>query len=124
MLLDGRYGRGSDVTGDRVRSHEGGWMMARELLSQTELDELAGELTGWDVSAASLARTYRFGNFVEAFGFMASAALVAEKMDHHPNWSNVYNSVEVSLNTHDRGGVTELDAALARAMDSLAGRTG
>ena len=98
--------------------------MARELLSQTELDELAGELTGWDVSAASLARTYRFGNFVEAFGFMASAALVAEKMDHHPNWSNVYNSVDVSLNTHDRGGVTELDAALARAMDGLAGRTG
>ena len=98
--------------------------MARELLSQTELDELAGELTGWDVSTASLARTYRFGNFVEAFGFMASAALVAEKMDHHPNWSNVYNSVEVSLNTHDRGGVTELDAALARAMDALARRTG
>ena len=97
--------------------------MARELLSQTELDQLAAELADWDVSAEALARTFRFANFVEAFGFMASAALVAEKMDHHPNWSNVYNSVEVSLNTHDRGGVTELDAALARAMDGLAGRT-
>ncbi|MDE0677011.1 MAG: 4a-hydroxytetrahydrobiopterin dehydratase [Acidimicrobiaceae bacterium] len=95
--------------------------MARELLSEDELEALAAELGAWDVSGSELRRTFRFGNFVEAFGFMAAAALVAEKMDHHPNWSNVYSTVEVALNTHDRGGVTELDAALARAMDGLAG---
>lgn len=95
--------------------------MARELLSEDELAALATELESWDVSERELQRTFRFGNFVEAFGFMAAAALVAEKMDHHPNWSNVYSTVEVALNTHDRGGVTELDAALARAMDGLAG---
>lgn len=95
--------------------------MARELLSQDELAALTAELEAWEVSGAELRRTFRFASFVEAFGFMASAALVAEKMDHHPNWSNVYSTVEVALNTHDRGGVTELDAALARAMDALAG---
>lgn len=98
--------------------------MARELLSEDELAALDAELGAWDVSGAELRRTFRFGNFVEAFGFMAAAALVAEKMDHHPNWSNVYSTVEVALNTHDRGGVTELDAALARAMDGLAGDAG
>lgn len=95
--------------------------MARELLSEEELGALAAELGNWDVSGSELQRTFRFGSFVEAFGFMASAALVAEKMNHHPNWSNVYSTVEVALNTHDRGGVTELDAELARAMDGLAG---
>ncbi|WP_419552261.1 4a-hydroxytetrahydrobiopterin dehydratase [Candidatus Poriferisodalis sp.] len=95
--------------------------MARELLSQDELAGLAADLGEWAVSGSELRRTFRFGNFVEAFGFMTSAALVAEKMNHHPNWSNVYSTVEVALNTHDRGGVTELDAALARAMDGLAG---
>ena len=94
--------------------------MARELLNEAALAALGDELAEWNVSGAELKRTFRFANFVEAFGFMAAAALVAEKMDHHPNWSNVYSSVEVSLNTHDRGGVTELDAALARAMDRLA----
>lgn len=98
--------------------------MARELLTQDELAALATELEAWDVSGAELRRTFRFGGFVEAFGFMASAALVAEKMDHHPNWSNVYSTVEVALNTHDRGGVTELDAALARAMNDLAPNVG
>lgn len=95
--------------------------MARELLSQDELAALVAELEAWEVSGSELRRTFRFENFVEAFGFMAAAALVAEKMDHHPNWSNVYSTVEVALNTHDRGGVTELDAALARAMNGLAG---
>ena len=98
--------------------------MARELLTQDELSELAAELGAWEVSGSELRRTFRFGNFVEAFGFMAAAALVAEKMDHHPNWSNVYSTVEVALNTHDRGGVTELDAELARSMDGLAGAAG
>ena len=94
--------------------------MARELLSEGELEALALELEHWDVSGSELRRTFRFTSFVEAFGFMASAALVAERMNHHPNWSNVYNNVEVALNTHDRGGVTELDARLARSMSGLA----
>ena len=62
-----------------------------------------------------------FKDFNEAFGFMARAALVAEKMDHHPEWFNVYKTVEVTLSTHDAGGVTELDVKLAQEMDKMAG---
>ncbi len=98
--------------------------MACELLSDDALEALATEMDDWDVSGRELRRTFGFASFVEAFGFMASAALVAEKMNHHPNWSNVYSTVEVTLSTHDRGGVTELDAELARAMDGLAGAAG
>ena len=70
----------------------------------------------------AIARKFTFADFNEAFGFMTRAALVAEKMDHHPEWSNVYKHVEVTLSTHDAGGVTEKDIALAKAMDSLAPR--
>ncbi len=69
----------------------------------------------------AIARKFTFKDFNEAFGFMARAALVAEKMDHHPEWSNVYKTVEVVLSTHDAGGVTEKDVALAKAMDGFAG---
>jgi 4a-hydroxytetrahydrobiopterin dehydratase len=69
----------------------------------------------------AIARTFRFKDFNEAFGFMARVALLAEKMDHHPEWFNVYNRVEVTLATHDAGGVTEKDIAMARAMDAYAG---
>jgi len=69
----------------------------------------------------ALQRTFKFKDFSEAFGFMARAALVAEKMDHHPEWSNVWNRVEVTLSTHSAGGLTELDLALAAAMDKIAG---
>ena len=68
----------------------------------------------------AITRTYTFANFVEAFGFMARAALEAEKMGHHPEWFNVYKTVEVTLSTHDAGGLTELDAKLAAKMDTLA----
>ncbi|HEY1638317.1 MAG TPA: 4a-hydroxytetrahydrobiopterin dehydratase [Rhizomicrobium sp.] len=68
----------------------------------------------------AIMRTFRFKDFNTAFGFMARVALVAEKMDHHPEWFNVYNRVEVTLATHEAGGVTEKDIALARAMDSYA----
>ena len=95
--------------------------MARELLSEDELAALAAGLESWEVSGRELRRTFRFGSFVEAFGFMTSAALVAEKLNHHPDWSNVYSTVEVALSTHDRCGVTELDVELAHAMDGLAG---
>ncbi len=77
---------------------------------------------GWthDAKRDAITRTYKFANFVEAFGFMTRAALHAEKLNHHPEWSNVYNSVTVTLTTHDAGGLTELDAKLAARMDRLA----
>jgi 4a-hydroxytetrahydrobiopterin dehydratase len=81
------------------------------------------KLNGWsEVSGrAAIARKFTFKDFNQAFGFMTRAALVAEKMDHHPEWFNVYKTVEVTLSTHDAGGVTELDIALAEAMDKIAG---
>jgi 4a-hydroxytetrahydrobiopterin dehydratase len=81
------------------------------------------KLNGWsDVPGRdALAKKFVFKDFNQAFGFMTRAALVAEKMDHHPEWFNVYKTVEVTLSTHDAGGVTELDIKLAEAMDKLAG---
>jgi 4a-hydroxytetrahydrobiopterin dehydratase len=82
------------------------------------------ELPGWRVDEArdAIVKTFQFENFVEAFGFMSQAALVAERMDHHPEWSNVYKTVNVLLTTHDAGGLTPLDVALARAMDGFVRR--
>lgn len=68
----------------------------------------------------AIVRTFQFKNFVEAFGFMAKAALIAERMDHHPEWFNVYRTVDVTLTTHDAGGLSEKDITLAKAMDALA----
>jgi 4a-hydroxytetrahydrobiopterin dehydratase len=81
------------------------------------------ELDGWgDVPGRdAITKTFRFKNFRKAFGFMAEAALVAEKMDHHPEWVNVYGKVEVTLTTHSAHGVTALDIALAQKMDEIAG---
>ena len=80
------------------------------------------KLTGWiEVEGRdAISRKFTFKDFNEAFGFMARAALVAEKLDHHPEWFNVYNKVEVTLATHDAGGVTERDLKLAAEMDRLA----
>ena len=75
------------------------------------------ELPGRD----AIARKFTFTDFNQAFGFMARVALAAEKMDHHPEWSNVYRTVEVTLSTHDAGGVTQKDIELAKAMDRFAG---
>src|SRR5436305_13020193 len=82
------------------------------------------ELSGWSEVKGrdAIARTFTFRDFNEAFGFMARVALVAEKSDHHPEWRNVYNTVEVTLATHDAGGVTEKDIALAQAMNAIAGQ--
>ncbi|MCG8477203.1 MAG: 4a-hydroxytetrahydrobiopterin dehydratase [Cytophagales bacterium] len=75
----------------------------------------------WKETEFCLSKNFVFGDFGEAFGFMTQAALAAEKMNHHPNWSNVYNRVSVELSTHDEGGkVTELDRELARKMDAIA----
>ena len=77
---------------------------------------------GWSLvdNRDAIAKTYQFSNFIAAFGWMTRAALQAEKLDHHPEWFNVYNRVEVVLSTHDAGGLTGLDIKLARAMDRLA----
>lgn len=81
-----------------------------------------GALDQWRLSedGLSISRTFTFGDFVEAFGFMTRCALMAEKLDHHPDWRNVYSRVEVQLTTHDSGGLTERDFLLAAAMDKAA----
>ncbi len=97
--------------------------MARPVkLSEAEIGDAlgAGDLAGWDVVDGKLHKVYRFDDFVSAWGFMSRVALAAEKMDHHPDWSNVYSTVSVDLNTHDAGGITVLDFELARKMNALA----
>jgi 4a-hydroxytetrahydrobiopterin dehydratase len=81
-----------------------------------------GKLAGWSEVAGrdAITKKFNFKDFNEAFGFMTRAALIAEKLDHHPEWFNVYNRVEVTLATHDAGGVTERDVKLAEAMNRLA----
>ena len=84
---------------------------------------LAARLPGWLLAEGrdAIQKTFKFEDFSEAFGFMTRAALVAEKMDHHPEWTNVWNRVDVTLSTHSAGGLTELDVKLAEAMDKIAG---
>jgi 4a-hydroxytetrahydrobiopterin dehydratase len=93
--------------------------MTREKLSKEAVAEALAGLDGWSLArdGGSIARTFTFRNFSEAFAFMTRVALAAEKMDHHPDWSNVYKTVNVTLNTHDAGGLTALDFELAKTMD-------
>lgn len=95
--------------------------MPQKLAGDARKAALAG-LPGWtEVSERdAIFRKFVFKDFNEAFGFMTRAALVAEKLDHHPEWMNVYKTVEVTLSTHDAGGLTEKDITLAKAMDKLA----
>ena len=97
--------------------------MARERLSSDAIRAAFAELDGWELAddGLSIRRVFTFRNFSEAFGFMSRVALAAEKMDHHPDWSNVYRTVDVTLNTHDAGGLTELDFKLAKKMNAVAG---
>lgn len=96
--------------------------MAERLTPDARAAALA-EIDGWSMveGREAITKRFKFEDFAAAFGFMAGAALVAEKMDHHPEWSNVYNTVDVTLTTHDAGGVTQLDVALAKRMNALAG---
>lgn len=89
-------------------------------LADTELQQELHKLNGWSLANGKLHKTFQFASFVEAFGFMTKAALVAEAMNHHPEWSNVYNRVTIDLTTHDAGGVSARDFALAAKMDGLA----
>jgi len=99
--------------------------MAERLSAEARRSALM-ELSGWAETPGreAITRTFTFKDFNEAFGFMSRAALVAEKNDHHPEWFNVYNKVEVTLATHDAGGVTARDVELARAMNAIARQLG
>jgi 4a-hydroxytetrahydrobiopterin dehydratase len=92
-------------------------------LTQKEVRSALTGLRGWKlVKTGKLHREYKFADFMHAFGFMATAALAIERMNHHPEWFNVYNKVVVDLSTHDVGGISEKDIALARILDNFAGR--
>ncbi len=94
-----------------------------ELLSDTARETVLQPLldNGWEMVEGrdAIHKTFEFGNFIEAFGWMTRAAIWAEKWNHHPEWSNVYKTVEVTLTTHDVGGLSSLDAKLARKLDAL-----
>ena len=96
------------------------------LLAKSALVTHMADLPDWTLAddARSISRTFTFDTFNQAWGFMSRVALLAEKMNHHPDWSNVYSRVAVTLNTHDAGGVTPLDLRLAKAMDAIARQQG
>jgi 4a-hydroxytetrahydrobiopterin dehydratase len=89
-------------------------------LSQTEIEAALSELPGWEVADGKLRKQYKFGSFARAIGWMTSVAIFADKLDHHPDWSNSYNRVKVELITHAVGAITDFDVRLARKMEELA----
>lgn len=91
-------------------------------LEKQNVASALSKLPAWKVKNGKLHREYKFADFVTAFGFMSSAALVAQRMDHHPEWSNVWNKVRIDLTTHDAGEITALDVKLAHALEVLASR--
>lgn len=95
--------------------------MKAKILTDAEIEEALAGLPGWERDGKQLKRTYKFDNFIAALGWMVQAGMEAEKMNHHPNWSNVWNTVEVTLWTHSEDAITELDVKLAGKMEALAG---
>ena len=93
--------------------------MAVTKLTDAEINAQLDGISGWTVENEKLHKEFQFDSFVEAFGFMASVALIAESMNHHPEWFNVYNRVTVDLATHDAGGISALDFELAKEIDAL-----
>ncbi len=89
------------------------------LLTEAQVQRALDDLDAWHIESGKLYREFQFSSFVEAFGFMAQVALFAERADHHPEWFNVYNRVKVWLTSHDAGGITERDVALARQMNAV-----
>jgi 4a-hydroxytetrahydrobiopterin dehydratase len=89
--------------------------------TEAEIQKAIADLDPWTVENGKLHREYRFGDFVQAFGFMTQVALLAERAAHHPEWFNVYNKVVVDLTTHEASGITQKDLALAREMEQIAG---
>ena len=97
-------------------------MPAPKKLDESELRSAVTSLPGWTLVQGKLHREYKFADFVHAFGFMATSAIAIEKMNHHPEWFNVYNKVVVDLSTHDAGGISAKDVKLAKLLDTFAGR--
>ena len=89
------------------------------LLEQHQLDYFIEKNPSWIIDNKTIKREYKFDNFIDAFGFMTKVALLSEKMDHHPNWQNVYNKVTIELTTHDLNSITIKDINLAKAIDKL-----
>jgi len=96
--------------------------MAVPKLAEQDLKSNLQQLANWTVKEGKLHREYKFADFAHAFGFMATAAVLIEKMNHHPEWSNVYNRVVVDLTTHDAGGITRRDVELAQVLEGIAGK--
>ncbi len=94
-------------------------MAERKKLTDTEIASSLQALSGWTIENGKLHKEFRFKNFSEAFGFMARVALIAETMNHHPEWFNVYNKVVMDLTTHDVGGISNLDFEFARRVEKL-----
>ncbi len=94
--------------------------MERRKLTREEIDASLRELTGWEEQDGKFTKHFKFASFAEAIGWMVSVAIYADKLDHHPNWSNVYNRVTVELWTHDLAALSTLDVALAKKMNMLA----
>jgi 4a-hydroxytetrahydrobiopterin dehydratase len=95
-------------------------LKGRELVPPGRLDAALGELPGWRLQDGRLCRDFRFEDFVGAFSFMCAVALLAQRMDHHPDWSNSYNTVQVRLSTHDLGGISTWDIRLAAQISGAA----
>lgn len=95
--------------------------MAAKKLSDAQIQANLEQVDGWTIEDGKLHKEFQFDTFVTAFGFMAQLALVAESMNHHPEWFNVYNRVTIDLMTHDAGGISELDFAWAKQADAISG---
>jgi len=96
--------------------------VSRQKLPEAEINAALAGLPGWSQRGGKLHREFTFENFVQAWGFMSSCALVAEAMNHHPEWANVWNRVTVDLMSHDAGGITQNDIELARRMSQIHGK--
>lgn len=88
-------------------------------LTESQVNDRMASLDGWTVQDGKLHREHQFSDFVAAWGFMSQVAIIAEKMNHHPEWFNVYNTVKIDLATHDVGGISELDFELAQKINAL-----
>src|SRR5438128_12082530 len=97
-------------------------MPTPQKFDKARLLAVVASMPGWTLAGGKLHREYKFADFVHAFGFMATSAIAIEKMNHHPEWFNVYNKVIVDLSTHDAGGISAKDVELAKLLDGFAGR--
>jgi 4a-hydroxytetrahydrobiopterin dehydratase len=93
--------------------------MRPALYTKADVEKNLAQLNGWKLKKDSLHKAFKFKDFSQAFGFMTRVALEAEKLNHHPDWKNAYNTVSISLSTHDAGGLTQLDFKLAKLIDTL-----